>query len=168
MNLGVLGGLFVLSLLLQEDQGHSPEATGLLIVPLALPLAVLPPFVGRLIQRTGPRLPAALGLAGTGVGFGVLALLGSSAPYVAILGPLLLAGVALGFATPGVVTGATASVPAERSGMASAVNNTARQCGGAIGVALIGGIAGAGAFAVTAAALLVGAVVCGLFIRPDS
>ena len=70
MNLGVLGGLFVLSLLLQQGQGRSPEATGLLIVPLALPLAVLPPFVGRVIERIGARWPAALGLAGTGIGFG--------------------------------------------------------------------------------------------------
>jgi DHA2 family methylenomycin A resistance protein-like MFS transporter len=165
MNLGTLGALFVLSLQLQQIQGHSPEATGLLILPLAVPLALLPPFVGRFIQRSGPRLPAALGLAGTGIGFGALALVGSDAAYAAMFAPLLLAGVSLGFATPGVVTGATASVPAERAGMASAVNNTARQCGGAIGVALIGGIAGAGAFWLSAIALLIGGLACGALIR---
>lgn len=168
MNLGVLGGLFVLSLLLQQGQGRSPEATGLLIVPLALPLAVLPPFVGRVIERIGARWPAALGLAGTGIGFGLLAVAGSDAPYGAMLGPMLLAGVSLGFATPGVVTGATASVAAARAGMASAVNNTARQCGGAVGVALIGGIAGASGFAVSALALLVGGLACGALIPSES
>jgi hypothetical protein len=45
--------------------------------------------------------------------------------------------------------------------MAAAVNNTARQAGGAIGVALIGGFAGAAGFAVSGAALLVGAIVVG-------
>jgi MFS family permease len=153
MNLGVLGALFVLSLLLQQRHGYSPEATGLRVLPLAAPLAVLPLVVGRLIERGGPRLPAALGLAGTGVGFAVLAALGADAGYGSMLVPLLLAGISLGFATPGVVTGATASVTPERAGMAAAVNNTARQFGGAVGVALIGGIAGAGAFAVGAAAL---------------
>jgi MFS transporter, DHA2 family, methylenomycin A resistance protein len=166
MNLGTLGALFVLSLELQQIQGHSPEATGLLVLPLAAPLVILPPFVGRLIERSGPRLPAALGLAGTGVGFAALALLGSDAAYPAMLGPLLLAGASLGFATPGVVTGATASVPADRAGMAAAVNNTARQCGGAIGVALIGGIAGADAFWLSAITLLAGALACGALLTP--
>jgi DHA2 family methylenomycin A resistance protein-like MFS transporter len=84
-----------------------------------------------------------------------------------MVGPMLLAGVSLGFATPGVVTGATASVPAERSGMASAVNNTARQCGGAVGVALIGAIAGAAAFALSAAALVIGGALCLALISPS-
>jgi hypothetical protein len=48
--------------------------------------------------------------------------------------------------------------------MAAAVNNTARQTGGAIGVALIGGIAGAGGFALSAAALAAGALACGTLL----
>jgi DHA2 family methylenomycin A resistance protein-like MFS transporter len=161
MNLGVLGSLFVLSLLLQQTQGLSPQAAGVRLLPLAAPLALVPPLAARAIRRSGPRLPAALGLAGTGAGFLVLAALGSDASYGAMLAPLLLAGVALGFATPGVVTGATSSVPSERAGMAAAVNNTARQAGGAIGVALIGGFAGAAGFAVSGAVLLAGAVAAG-------
>ena len=154
MNLGVLGSLFVLSLLLQHDDGLSPAAAGVRIIPLALPLALIPPFASRVIRRSGPRLAAALGLAGTGAGFLGLAALDG----VAMVGPLLLSGISLGFATPALVTGATESVPVDRAGMAAAVNNTARQTGGAVGVALIGGVAGARGFAVGAAALLAGAV----------
>ena len=154
MNLGVLGSLFVLSLLLQGVHGLSPAAAGVRVIPLALPLALIPPFA--------PRLPAAIGLAGTGAGFLALALLGDDASYAAMLGPLLLAGVSLGFATPALVTQAVSSVPADRAGMAAAVNNTARQTGGAVGVALIGGVAGAGGFALGAAALLAGAVAVSL------
>jgi MFS transporter, DHA2 family, methylenomycin A resistance protein len=161
MNLGVLGSLFVLSLLLQQGHGLSPEAAGVRLIPLAAPLALVPPFAARVIRRSGPRLPAAFGLAGTAAGFLALAALGSDAPYAAMLAPLLLAGVSLGFATPGLVTGATSSVPSERAGMAAAVNNTARQAGGAIGVALIGGFAGAAGFAVSGAALMAGAIVVG-------
>jgi MFS transporter, DHA2 family, methylenomycin A resistance protein len=165
MNLGVLGALFSLSLLLQGEQGLSPAAAGVRLLPLAAPLALLPPLASRWIGRHGARLPAALGLAGTGAGFLALALLGPGASYAAMLGPLLLAGVALGFATPGVVTGATASVPGDRAGMAAAINNTARQTGGAVGVALIGGVAGAGGFALSAAALGAGALACGALLR---
>jgi DHA2 family methylenomycin A resistance protein-like MFS transporter len=164
MNLGVLGALFVLTLLLQDRHGLSPAAAGVRLLPLALPLAVLPPLVGRLVERIGPRVPAAAGLAGTGAGFLALAALGANAGYLEMLGPLTLAGVSLGFATPGLVAGATAAVPARRSGMAAAVNNTARQAGGAIGVALIGGIAGAAAFAVSGAALLLGGLTCAVLL----
>jgi DHA2 family methylenomycin A resistance protein-like MFS transporter len=159
MNLAVLGSLFALSLLLQDGDGLSPQAAGVRLLPLAAPLALVPPFAARAIRRRGPRAPAALGLAGTAAGFLALAVLGTGASYSAMLLPLLLAGVSLGFATPGLVTRATSSVPADRAGMAAAVNNTARQAGGAIGVALIGGIPGAGAFAASAVALLAGAVV---------
>ena len=154
MNLGVLGSLFVLSLLLQGAHGLSPAAAGVRLIPLALPLALIPPFA--------PRLNAAVGLAGTGAGFLALALLGDGASYAAMVGPLLLAGVSLGFATPALVGRAVAAVPAARAGMAAAVNNTARQTGGAVGVALIGGVAGARGFALGGAALLAGALAVSL------
>jgi DHA2 family methylenomycin A resistance protein-like MFS transporter len=45
----------------------------------------------------------------------------------------------MGIATPALVAGATEALGPDRAGIASAVNNTSRQVGGAIGVALIGG-----------------------------
>jgi DHA2 family methylenomycin A resistance protein-like MFS transporter len=47
----------------------------------------------------------------------------------------------MGVAVPGLVAGATEALGPDRAGIASAVNNTSRQVGGAIGVALIGGLA---------------------------
>jgi DHA2 family methylenomycin A resistance protein-like MFS transporter len=66
---------------------------------------------------------------------------------------LSFAGIGLGVATPALVSAATAAVPAPRAGMAAAVNNTARQAGGAIGVALIGAIG-----AITAAMAVAGGI----------
>ena len=141
MNLGTLGALFALSLFLQNARGLSPLRTGLNLVPLAAPLAVLALFSGRLVARIGPRLPAGLGLLGCGVAY-----LGLSTHAVAIDGPLgwallALAGTGMGVAVPGLVAGATEALGADRAGIASAVNNTSRQVGGAVGVALIGGFA---------------------------
>src|SRR3954471_24196712 len=59
-----------------------------------------------------------------------------------LLPSLLLWGVGLALLTPAVVSAAIAAVPSERAGLASAVNNTARQAGGAIGIAVSGAIAG--------------------------
>jgi MFS transporter, DHA2 family, methylenomycin A resistance protein len=158
MNLGTLGGLFALGLYLQQGEGLSPLEAGLALVPLALPLAALTPFTGRLVGRVGPRLPAGLGLVMSGVGYLGTALVGSSSIDSPIGWAFLaIAGAGMGVAVPGLVAGATAALGPDRAGIASAVNNTSRQVGGAIGVALIGGLASiTTALTFSAAALVLG------------
>jgi DHA2 family methylenomycin A resistance protein-like MFS transporter len=141
MNLGTLGALFALSLFLQDTEGLSPLGTGLNLVPLAAPLAVLALFSGRLVARIGPRLPAGLGLLACGVAYLGLSQLEGSIEHPAGWALLALGGTGMGIAVPGLVAGATEALGPDRAGIAAAVNNTSRQVGGAIGVALIGGFA---------------------------
>ena len=54
----------------------------------------------------------------------------------------ILRGIGCGLLPPAVVSAAIATVPAERAGLDSAVDNTARQTGGAIGIAVAGAVAG--------------------------
>lgn len=143
MNLATLGMLFLLTLLLQSVQGHSPLVAGLALLPLFLPLSLLPPLVGRLVGRVGPRRPMVAGLLVAAAGFALLLATDEATAYVVVLPALLLWGVGLGVLTPAVVAAALRSVPPERRGLASGANNTARQAGGAIGIALYGAVAGA-------------------------
>jgi MFS transporter, DHA2 family, methylenomycin A resistance protein len=152
MNLGTLGALFAFSIYLQQQQGESPIQAGLHILPWVGTLALFAVLGGRIAQRLGPRLPAGLGLLMTGLAFVVVALLPSQDGAAALIA-LSFAGIGLGVATPALVSAATAAVPAPRAGMAAAVNNTARQAGGAIGVALIGAIG-----AITAAMAVAGGI----------
>ncbi|MBS1884853.1 MAG: MFS transporter [Actinobacteria bacterium] len=171
MNLGTLGGLFALGLFLQQGEGLSPLEAGLALVPLAAPLAILTPFTGRLVGRVGPRLPAGLGLIASGAGYLGAALLGASSIDSPVGWAFLaLAGAGMGVAVPGLVAGATEALGPDRAGIASAVNNTSRQVGGAIGVALIGGLSTVTAsLAFSAAALgLGGAVAVALMGRRGS
>jgi DHA2 family methylenomycin A resistance protein-like MFS transporter len=167
MNLGTLGGLFALGPFLQQGEGLSPLEAGLALVPLALPLAALTPFTGRLVGSIGPRLPAGLGLAASGAGYLGTALVGSShIDTPAGWAFLLLAGAGMGVAVPGLVAGATEALGPDRAGIASAVNNTSRQVGGAIGVALIGGLASiTTSLTFSAAALLLGGVLALTLMR---
>jgi MFS transporter, DHA2 family, methylenomycin A resistance protein len=142
MNCGTLGMLFVLALYLQRVQGRSALEAGLAMVPLFAPLTVLAPFAGRLTARIGPRWPMAGGLLVAAVGVAILAGVGAHASFLALLPALLLWGIGMGLLTPAVVAAAVGSVPAERAGLGSAVNNTARQAGGAIGIAACGALAG--------------------------
>jgi DHA2 family methylenomycin A resistance protein-like MFS transporter len=152
MNLGTLGALFAFSIYLQQQEGESPIQAGLHILPWTGTLALFAVVGGRIAQRFGPRLPAGLGLALTGLCFVAVALMPSQDGAAALVA-LGVGGIGLGIATPALVSAATEAVPPPRAGMAAAVNNTARQAGGAIGVALIGAIG-----AITAAMAVAGGV----------
>jgi DHA2 family methylenomycin A resistance protein-like MFS transporter len=124
-------------------QRRSPLEAGLALVPLFAPLAALAPLAGRLTSRIGSRIPVAAGLGLAAVGLGLLQLAGARTSYSVLLPALLLWGVGLAVLTPAVVAAAIAAVPGERAGLASAINNTARQASGAIGIAVAGAVAGA-------------------------
>lgn len=82
------------------------------------------------------------GLLLAAAGLALLGLLHADSPYGALLPALLLWGIGMGLLTPAVVAAAMSAVPGDRAGLASAVNNTARQTGGAVGIAALGALAG--------------------------
>jgi MFS transporter, DHA2 family, methylenomycin A resistance protein len=135
MNLGSNGTLFVLTLFLQDVQGRSPLNAGLVCLPAFAILALLAPAAGRAVGRFGPRGPMAVGLLCAAAGLALLL----AGP---VLPAFLLWGAGLGILTPAVVAASMGAVPSERAGLAAAVNNTARQAGGAVGVAAFGSLAG--------------------------
>jgi DHA2 family methylenomycin A resistance protein-like MFS transporter len=141
MNLCSLGLLFLFTQYLQTVQHHSALAAGVSLLPLFLPLTVVAPLTGRVIARIGPRWPMAAGLVLTAAGVALLITLRPDTSYWTLLPAMLLWGCGLGALTPAVVAAAIGAVK-DRSGLASAVNNTARQAGGAIGIAAFGAIAG--------------------------
>jgi MFS transporter, DHA2 family, methylenomycin A resistance protein len=143
MNLSTLGLLFLITLYLQDVRHHSALLAGVALLPLFLPLGLIAPLGGRLTARTGPRSPMLIGLLLAAAGVALLARLGSGSSYLSLLPALLLWGIGLALLTPAVVAAAINAVPGERPGLASAVNNTARQAGGAIGIAAFGALAGA-------------------------
>ncbi len=142
MNLGTLGMLFLLTAYLQIVQGRSALAAGVAMLPLFLPLTVLAPAAGRLTARIGPRPVMAAGLVVAAAGVALLARLQPGSGDGALLACLLLWGCGIGLLTPAVVAAALGAAPAGRAGLASGVTNTARQAGGAIGVAAFGALAG--------------------------
>ncbi|MFL6121508.1 MFS transporter [Actinophytocola sp.] len=144
MNLCSLGLLFLVTQYLQTVRHHSALAAGLDLLPLFLPLTVLAPLTGRVAGRIGPRWPMVAGLVVAGAGFALLLTLTAGSSYWALLPALLLWGCGLGVLTPAVVAAAVGAAR-ERSGLASAVNNTARQAGGALGIAAYGAVAGSAA-----------------------
>jgi DHA2 family methylenomycin A resistance protein-like MFS transporter len=142
MNLVGIGLVFIFTLYLQGIRGDSPLFAGLMMLPLFVPLAVCAPLTGRLVARVGPR-PPMLGGLGLGVTGAVsLWFLQPHSPYWVLVLPMAGVGLGMGLLTPSVVTAALTSVPQRLAGLASGVNNTARQAAGALGVAIFGAIVG--------------------------
>lgn len=144
MNFVGIGTILVLTLYLQGVRHAGPLEAGLEVLPLFLPLSLLAPVAGRLTGRFGPRPLMVAGLALGALGTLNLVLVNKNSEYVALLPTLLGLGVGMGLLTTAVVTAAVGGIPPERAGVASGINNTARQAGGALGVAVLGAAAGDG------------------------
>jgi DHA2 family methylenomycin A resistance protein-like MFS transporter len=142
MNFVGIGVVFVLTLYLQELRHRDALTAGAMLLPLFVPLAVMAPLTGRIVARTGPRPPMLAGLALGAAGGLCLLLITPASPYADLLPVMLGVGAGMGLLTPSVVAAAMRTCPPARQGLASGVNNTARQAGGAIGIAVFGVIAG--------------------------
>ena len=84
----------------------------------------------------------AAGMLIAAVGIALLTRVGAHEGFLALLPALVLWGIGMGVLTPAVVAAAVGAVPGERAGLGSAVNNTARQAGGAVGIAAFGALSG--------------------------
>jgi MFS transporter, DHA2 family, methylenomycin A resistance protein len=142
MNLVGIGTVFVATLYLQTVQHHSAFIAGVMLLPLFVPLAALAPVTGRLTGRFGPRPSMSAGLVVGAIGSLVLLGIAPTSSYIRLLPVLLGLGIGMGLLTAAVVAAAVRAAPAERSGLASGVNNTARQAAGALAIAIYGAIAG--------------------------
>ncbi|MFB9683621.1 MFS transporter [Amycolatopsis plumensis] len=165
MNFVGIGMILVLTLHLQGVRHASPFEAGLEVLPLFGPLSVLAPVAGRLVARFGPRPLMVAGLALGVLGMLNLVLLGENRGYPALLPTLLGLGTGMGLLTTAVVTAAVSDVPPGRAGVAGGINNTARQAGGALGVAVLGGVSGSGLPAVGVIAGLLWLVAIGVTLR---
>jgi EmrB/QacA subfamily drug resistance transporter len=137
---GYYGLPFVISLYLQQVRGLSALATGAAFLPMMLIGAALTPFSARLAERAGTRTLAVGGLALMTAGLLLLALLPASAPVWAIAALMVLVGLAGPLVMPPVTAILLNAVPTHRAGVASGVFNTSRQVGGALAVAVFGGL----------------------------
>ncbi|MBS1676426.1 MAG: MFS transporter [Actinobacteria bacterium] len=135
-NFGVYGSLFCLSLLYHEKLGLSPFATGLALLPLLTVIMTFAFGSARLIALLGEWRSMVVGLAGGAVGAALLAILGGASTGVTILCTVPFGTVAL--AMQAMTALAMEEAPVERIGLASGIQNAARQAGGALGVALLG------------------------------
>ncbi|RKR36500.1 MFS transporter [Paraburkholderia sp. BL17N1] len=141
VNLTYYGMVFVLSLYLQRVRGYTPLQAGLAFLPLTGGFLLSNVASGWVVGRFGVRVPMIAGAITAGLGYGLLHFVDAGTPLIGLLLPFLLIPSGMGLAVPAMTTAVLASTDAPRAGTASAVLNTARQAGGAVGVAAFGALA---------------------------
>jgi EmrB/QacA subfamily drug resistance transporter len=138
---GLIGGLFFVTLFLQQVGGYSPLEAGLATTPVSLILFFLSPRWGKLASGTGPRLPMTLGPIVGGIGLIGLMRVGSDPSYVEDVLPAILV---FGFGLSATVAPLTAtvldSVEERHVGIASGVNNGVSRVAGLLAIAVLGAV----------------------------
>ncbi len=143
--LGFFGFIFIALQYLQLVLDYSALQAALAMLPLGLTFGATSRQVApRLVGRFEPSRVSATGLAIGAAGFALLATLGSHSTYGHVLAGLVVLGAGMGLATTPATTAIVGSLPPEQQGVASAVNDTAREVGGSIGIAVLGSLSTAG------------------------
>lgn len=138
--LAMSGVFFSMSQLMQLVLGYSPLESSLLMIPLMLPMMFISPLVPNIVKKIGARLTISTGLVLTAAAFLIMSTWTKDMTYMNLFGTMIIMMFGITFAmTPGTNI-LMASVPRNRSGMGSAMNDTTRELGGALGVAVLGAV----------------------------
>jgi EmrB/QacA subfamily drug resistance transporter len=140
LNAAAFALLLYTSLWLQSIGGLSPLQAGCVFIPLSALSFGVAAGAGRALQDRPPRLVLAGGLLLVGIGGLLLALVDADSTWRVLVAGLAVLGAGVGMANPTLASAALATVPRERSGMASGAVNTFRQLGFALGVAVLGSV----------------------------
>jgi len=149
MNCSYWPFMIYLPLYFSAGLGYDTTTAGLALLVYTVPFLVMPPIAQWLLQRYQARFVIPAGLFLIGLGF-VLMKLGSGLSHLGgwtVLPGALVAGVGLGLTTTPATNMTTASVPANRAGMASGMDVSARLITLAINIALMGLVLVAGILA---------------------
>lgn len=140
MNISFWPFMIYLPIWFQAGLGYDGVTASIALLAYTLPPLIVPPLAERLMLHFRPGIVIPAGLFTIGLGF-LLMKAGSSVENVSWLTMLpgcLLAGIGLGFTNTTVTNVATGAVAAERAGMASGIDTSARMISLAINIALMG------------------------------
>ncbi len=134
---GLFGIYFFTAIYLQEVLGLSATVAGAAFVPMAILMAVGATISDRIVAKVGPHRLIAVAMLCMAVGIGIVAFFGAHASFGDLMGPFALIGIGGGLTIP-LTSVIVSGMPAERSGVASAVFNAGREVAGLLGITVIG------------------------------
>lgn len=136
----LMGIFFSMSQLFQLIMGYGPMESSFRMLPIMMLMMISSPFVPNIVKRFGTRLTVSTGLVLVSFAFIIMSQWPSIPAYWQVLGSsaIMMTGMAL------TMTPATnmmmSAIPRNRAGMGSAMNDTTRELGGSLGIAVLGAV----------------------------
>jgi EmrB/QacA subfamily drug resistance transporter len=138
--MALFGSIFLLTQYLQTVLGFSPLKAGAVLLPMSLVMMVFAPISARVVERVGTKVVVGSGLSIVAVGLLLQTRFTADSSIITVI----LVTMVLGLGMANIMAPATESImgslPRAKAGVGSAVNDTTRQVGGAVGVALLGSL----------------------------
>jgi MFS family permease len=140
VGVALFGVIYFLTLYFQNVRGYDPIQAGLRTLPTTMMILFVAPIGGRLSGRVGPRWLMTVGMLMASVGLFGLSFVKVDSSYNLIWPFQMLMGAGMALTMPAVSATGMAAVERTKAGIASGVINASRQVGGALGIAVLGGI----------------------------
>lgn len=142
--LTMFGFFFVVSQLFQLVLGYGPFESGLRMLPIMPFMMIFTPLSAVAVARVGVRRVVMPGMLVTAGGIGILSQLHAESGYAHVLIGMAVMAFGMSFTMTPMTTLIMSSVPPEHAGMGSAMNDTTRELGTTLGVAVLGSILSSG------------------------
>jgi EmrB/QacA subfamily drug resistance transporter len=138
--LTLFGFIFVITQYFQFIKDYSAFEAGVRLLPVAISIAVASIVGPQLVERVGTTAVVAGGLAVFAAGLAWASTADAATPYREIALQMLLLGGGLGLTTAPATEAIMGSLSPDKAGVGSAVNDTTRELGGTLGVAIVGSV----------------------------
>ncbi len=137
----LFGFIFLITQYLQLVQGYSPLEAGLRTLPFAVATGITSPLAIPAMHRWGSKVVVTLGLLTMAAGFVLAARIDVDTPYLGLtVASMVTIAIGLGLTTGPATESIMGALPADKAGVGSAVNDTTRELGGTLGVAVVGSV----------------------------
>jgi EmrB/QacA subfamily drug resistance transporter len=137
----LFGFIFLITQYFQLVRGYGPFEAGVRTLPVAFSIAIASVLAPRVVERLGTTSVVRTGLTLLSAAFVWIAFrVEVDTTYLEIAGQMVFLGVGLGLTTAPATESIMGSLSADKAGIGSAVNDTTRELGGTLGVAIIGSV----------------------------
>jgi EmrB/QacA subfamily drug resistance transporter len=138
--LTLFGFIFVITQYFQFIKDYTAFGAGVRLLPVAASIAVASVLGPRMVERIGSTVVVASGLAIFAAGLAWASTVNAATPYASIAMQMVLLGGGLGLTTAPATEAIMGSLSVAKAGVGSAVNDTTRELGGTLGVAIVGSV----------------------------
>ncbi|WP_405712052.1 MULTISPECIES: MFS transporter [unclassified Streptomyces] len=136
----LMGVTFFSAFYMQSVRGWTALQAGLMLLPLAATQMIFAPRARLLVDRFGARATCTVGMLLVAVGLASFALFDGTTPVWVLCLLFFVQGTGMAHVMTPVTVSVMQALPREKAGSGSAINNTFRQVGGALGVAVLGSV----------------------------